>query len=252
MPANLNDLTVGKFLRWCVDVQGVKPVTANCYGKAIKALWNWLAKKRVVELFPTVNNLKECRGTPCAWTEEECITLFQACHNAVGYIGDVLANQFWVAFHRVLHDSGERTGAMLALRWAWLDWKTGYLSVPAEFRKGRTQPALYPLKPQTIRALRVIYKPDQELIFFLGKRKRRNEYFYGRYRELVKSAGLPYVKRKCGPQKWRRTVASYIERAGGNATKALMHRDRRVTEDSYLDPRITDIEHENAKLFPLA
>ena len=38
---------------------------------------------------------------------------------------------------------------------------------------------------------------------------------------------------------------------GGNATKALKHRDRRVTEDSYLDPRITDVDSENKKLFTL-
>ena len=157
----------------------------------------------------------------------------------------------WAAFYRVLWDSGERTGAMLEIKWDWLDMKSGHLTVPGEFRKGRTQSMVYRLKPETLVALRKIVMPQRELIFDLGECKEKCCYFYTRHRELVKSAGLPYVKGKSGPQKVRRTFASFIEAAGGNATKALKHRDRRVTEDSYLDPKITEVESENEKLFPL-
>ena len=250
-PADLTDRIVGKYLRWLVEVEGVKPTTANGYTKQVKALWVWLAKKRIVAEFPTVAKLKQPEPIPIAWTREEFQKLFAACGEQVGFVGPVLAGLFWIAFYRVLWDSGERTGAMLALRWDWLDMKSGHLTVPGEFRKGRTQSMVYKLKPETLAALRAIMKPPRELIFDLGDCKEKCCYFYTRHRELVKSAGLPYVKHKSGPQKGRRTFASFIESAGGNATKALKHRDRRVTEDSYLDPRITEVESENLKLFPL-
>jgi integrase len=250
-PSDLTDRTVGKFLRWLVEVEGVKSTTANGYVKQVKALWVWLAKKRIVAEFPTVSKLKEPEAVPVAWTREEFQKLFAACGEQVGFVGPVLAGLFWNAFYLVLWNTGERTGAMLALRWDWLDMKSGHLTVPGEFRKGRTQSMVYKLKPDTLIALRKIVKPQRELIFDLGTCKEKSDYFYARHRTLVKSAGLPYVKHKSGPQKGRRTFASFIEAAGGNATKALKHRDRRVTEDSYLDPRITEVESENTKLFPL-
>jgi integrase len=250
-PADLTDRVVGKFLRWLVEVEGVKAVTANGYVKQLKAMWTWLAKKRVVAEFPTVAKLKQPDPIPIAWSREEFQKLYKACTEQVGFVGPVLANLFWTAFYRVLWDSGERTGAMLALRWSWLDMKSGHLTVPGEYRKGGTQPMIYRLKPATLAALRKIAKLERELIFDLGDRKEKNCYFYSCHRDLVKSAGLPYEARKSGPQKGRRTFASFIEAAGGNATKALKHRDRRVTEDSYLDPKITEVESENEKLFPL-
>jgi integrase len=114
---------------------------------------------------------------------------------------------------------------------------------------------VYPLKPETVDALRLIRSPRRSRIFEICPEtvplERSREVFYKKYRRLVKDAGLPYVKGKSGPQKMRRTFASFIEAAGGNATRALKHTDRRVTEQSYLDPRIAEQHHENEKLFAL-
>jgi integrase len=248
-PADLTDRKVGKFLRWLVEVEGVKPVTANGYVKQLKALWTWLAKKRVVDLFPTVDKLKEPERIAIAWTREELRKFLAACGEQVGFMGGVLSNLWWVAFHRVLWDSGERTGAMLALKWDWLDFQSGHLTVPGEFRKGRQKSMVYRLKPSTVESLRQIRRPDREVIFALDEGK--PDLFYRRYRQILKDADLPYEPHRSGPQKWRRSFASHIEAAGGNATRALKHRDRRVTEDSYLDPKITEVDPENEKLFPL-
>ena len=46
-------------------------------------------------------------------------------------------------------------------------------------------------------------------------------------------------------------LESFIEASGGNATRALKHVDRRVAEESYLDPRICETHHENELLFAL-
>jgi len=245
---HLRDEIVGGFLRWLIDVKQMKAVSANGYVTPLKALWTWMAKKRLVKLFPTIGELPEPALVPMAWSQRDLHKLMAACREQTGSICGIPAADYWVAFHNLLWDTGARTGEVLALQWDWLDMKTGHLSVPGEVRKGRRQSMVYSLKPETIEALKAIVEPERELIFVRGKW--RNS-FWNAYQRLIKGSGLPYVKGKSGPQKMRRTFASHIEAAGGNATKALKHRDRRVTEDSYLDPRITEVESENLKFFPL-
>jgi integrase len=250
-PADLNDRTVGRFLRWLVsdgEIKAIKAVSANGYVKQLLAIWTWLAKQRVVEKFPTVESLPEPKPIPLSYSARQLVQLFEACKSIEGYIGPHhLACDVWPAFHLVLWDTGERTGAMLQLRWDWLEWETGYLCVPGEFRKGRQKPMVYRLKEATLNALRVIESPPRALIFNMFPSFR----FYPTYRKLIKFSGLEYIPRKTTPQMMRRTFASFIEAAGGNATKALKHTDRRVTEDSYLDPRICETIQENEKLFAL-
>jgi len=250
-PATLDDLTdkmVGSFLRWLVRDGGVRAVTANGYVKQVKALWNWAAKKRLVPMFPTVDDLPVAKPMPMAWPEDELRLLVEHCRGLNGTIGEFSAADVWLAFHLIIWDGGERTGAMLELRWDWLDWKTGVLAVPGDFRKGGRESMLYPLKPETVRVLRRFYDPKDEIIFAMLLPMWR---FYARYKRLVIEAGLQYVPHKTGPQKMRRTYASFIEAAGGNATRALKHTSRRVTEESYLDPRIAETHHENERLFSL-
>jgi integrase len=246
--ADLTDANVGRFMRWVVDVRGNKAITASYYGKRLKAIWNWAAKKRMVAQFPTIANLPVPESIPSSWTREELAKLMAACHRQKGKFGRIPVSQFWVAFHLVLWNTGERYGAMRALRWEWLDLRRGFLSVPAEFRKGGLKAMVYQLKPETIEALRAIRSPHREIVFDMPS---KGTGFYHWYEKLIRSAGLKYVPHKSGPQKMRRSFASFIEAAGGNATKALRHSDRRTTEKSYLDPTICDGEPENKKLFPL-
>jgi hypothetical protein len=56
------------------------------------------------------------------------------------------------------------------------------------------------------------------------------------YTEILKRAGLPH-DRKSKFHRMRRTVASFFEAAGANATALLGHSARSVTE-GYLDPRL--------------
>ncbi len=61
--------------------------------------------------------------------------------------------------------------------------------------------------------------------------------FYNRYAAILKRAGLP-VSRQFKTQALRRSFASFVEAAGGNATEAMAHTHRRTTERSYIDPTI--------------
>jgi integrase len=249
--ADLSDANVCKFMRWRIEVCGNKPVSARNHGKRLKAVWNWAAKKRMVDLFPTFANLPVPESIPTAWTREELHRLMAACRKAKGRIGRIPAADFWVAYHLVLWDSLERRGAVNAMRWDWVDLRRGFISVPAEFRKGGMKAMVYSIKPETIEALKAIRGPERELVFGTSWSETSGTSFYDHYKKLILSAGLPYVKQKSGPQKMRRSGASHLEAAGGNATRALRHSDRRTTEQSYLDPRICELEPENKKLFPL-
>ena len=108
---------------------------------------------------------------------------------------------------------------------------------------------LYRLKPATVATLATMRATaSAKKIFFwpfdLGS-------FYHHYKKLLELAGLPYVPHKSGLQKVRRTFASHIEAAGGNSTQALSHTSRRVTEKSYIDPRIAKEPSHNERLFDL-
>lgn len=249
--ASLGDLTdrnLGRFLRWRLD-QGLRARSVNGEAKQIKALWNWAAKKRLVAQFPTIGKLPEPEVVPQAWSAEQLNKIVATCRRLQAEGNRRLDGALWLAFHLVQWDTGERTGAMRALTWSMIDPKTGHLTVPAEVRKGGRKAGTYHLKPATLAALEQARKPGEDLLFALPKGDR--SHFYARYKELILTAGVPYVVRKSGPQKMRRTFASYIAAAGGDATAALRHSTRRVTEDSYLDPAISSPTPPNELLFDL-
>lgn len=105
---------------------------------------------------------------------------------------------------------------------------------------------LYHLKAVTVASLEAIREPTREPIFPpIG----HYTTYRNHYKKLLKLAGLPYVKGKSGLQKVRRTFASHLEARGGNATAALGHSARRLTEQSYLDLRIVKEAAHNELLF---
>ena len=94
-------------------------------------------------------------------------------------------------------------------------------------------------------ALAKMLTPERDLLFAfpwcLGT-------FYNHYTRLLKDAGLPSTRRD-KPQKMRRSFASHLEAAGGNATEALGHSTRKLTERSYIDPSIVTKPPPNRLLF---
>lgn len=243
---DLTDETISRFLAWLYDGGRAAP-TVNKARAHLLALWRLAAQKRYVAEFPAVRALDEPERIPQAWTIDQLRRLLAACRATPGEFCGVPASLWWLAFHRVMWVTGERTGATLGLRWDWLDMTTGWLLVPADARKGRRKAMAYQLPEETLAVLRLIEKPRRALIFpfplSLGT-------FYIRYGKLLKRAGLPQ-RRIDKPQKMRRSFASHYEAAGGNATDALGHSFRRTTTESYLDPTICRKDRPADKLPPL-
>lgn len=243
--SDLNDDVLSQFILDRLEA-GLAQHTVDKERDKLLAIANFAARKRHIAEFPDVPRVAPASATPQSWRREHLEALFDSCRRAQGKIGSVLASDWWVAFNLVALFTGERTGAILALRWEWLAADT--LRVPAEARKGRKKPMVYHLPCNVVAAIKKLRSENlsiQGLIFDNHwSRAHKSGAFYYRYTRLLKRAGLP-TGRRFKPQCLRRTFASYLEAAGGDATKALAHTDRRTTVESYLDPSITDAGKES-------
>lgn len=243
--SDLTDVNVVGMMGWLINT-GRGVVTANNRRNYLLAFWRWCARKKLVDEWPDVDPLEVPDTMPTTWSQEQLVKLFDACANQTGRIGSVEASLWWLAIHLFWWDSGERTGATFKLEWEHFDPSTSAMYVPGDVRKTGKQ-ALYELKPQTVAAFEAIRKPERQLIFEIpfcvGT-------FYNHYTKLLRSAGLPHGRRD-KPQKMRRSFASHLEAADGNATEALQHSMRSVTINSYLDERVVKREAPNKLLFDI-
>lgn len=241
---DLNDDSVSLFLDWFHNGGTRSPETVNKAHTHLCALWRFAAQKRMVENWPDVSPMPVPERIPKAWQVEDMETIVDASAHTTGMIGRIDAAKFWVAFHRVLWCGGERTGAMLDLEWEWMNWRAKCLSVPGNVRKGR-KAMNYWLDADAIEALREIRRPSRKLIF---EWPMHPSTFWLHYKRLIRRAGFE-PSRNTGPQKMRRSFASHLEAAGGNATQALRHSSRSVTLKGYIDPTIVG-RPKHAELLP--
>lgn len=241
--ADLTDQNVAGMLAWLVD-SGRSVRTANNRRDYLLAFWRWLNRHGHTKRWPDVDKLVEPHVIPQAWTTEQLGRLMKASGERTGRICDIEASVWWSAIHNFWWDSGERTGATLQIKLADYDATTGELFVPAEIRKTPVD-RRYMLTDPTRAELSKMLKPDRDLLFPIPGCVAT---FYHHYTVLLKSAGLPFTRHD-KPQKMRRSFASHLEAAGGNATEALGHSARSVTERSYIDPSIVQKPPPNRLLF---
>jgi site-specific recombinase XerD len=245
-PALISDLTdeeVSAAMGYFTS-KGLGPRSANKFRDCILALWRFLARKRIVDQFPDVDELVEPKRIPVAWTPEELAKLWLACDSSLGMIGDVPANLWWHALHCVVWDSAERITAAVNILATDVDLKSGRLLVRAELRKGKRADKNTRLHPDTVALLRKIIAPDRERVF---PWPHTASYLWNSYTRLLKLAGLPhdrYHKFHC----LRKSVASYFKAAGGDATWLLGHTSTAVTA-KYLDPDVIGEQHAADVLF---
>src|SRR5262249_33987493 len=122
------------------------------------ALWNWLAKRRLVEQFPTIERPEPPEIVPTAMSEQQLRPLFDEVAHEHGYIDGVRARDWWAAFLGFVWATGERKGAALSLRWEWLDFSRKQIVIPANARKGRRKAGIYVLWDELARLLKRIEK----------------------------------------------------------------------------------------------
>lgn len=202
------------------------------------AMANQAAKKKFIPDFVDIPMIDCPELTPEAYQLDQLHSLLDACAETKGFVGDTPAADWWTGLHYTFLFTGERTEATLLTRWDWLDWNTGWLNVHASVRKGKKKSEAYLLPPKVLAKLDRLRGVTKDLIFQNPwSNAHKSGTFYYHYTKLLRRAGLPEGS-KWKPQRLRRTFASYLEAAGGDATEALGHSSRKVTKRSYLDPRI--------------
>lgn len=232
--ADLTDGAVLDALWWMVENRGVKPVTANGYGAKIRAIWNFASRRGMLSTWPTFQRLPEDTETPVAFSRAELSAVFLSIDETDGKIGDILARDWWRSLCLTLWDSAERISATLSARWC--DLAGEYLTIRAAERKGKMgarKAATYRLHRQTVFALESIRHPSRELIWPWPY---CTASLWNHWDRILKRAGVPvdrYHQFHC----FRRSVASYAQADGMDASAILDHSDRRVTE-RYLSPSI--------------
>jgi integrase len=251
MLADLNDKTVVAFVRNRVDSQRhykegdktrkLSPYTIEREGNKLLSLWRWAAVKHWAET-PTVKFSKRSPKTPVAWSPEELARVFTACRAYNGSVLGIPGNVYFTALMYLLYDTGERSGAVQALRWSDVDLLKQWVTFRADTRKGRgkSQDNLQKLSRRTVKAFELLRThaseaersdPDSPVFRFAHRSS-----LYYHFKIILEAAGLPY-DRNCMFHKIRRTFATQLYVRGGDPTQSLGHSCDSMTRMYYLDPR---------------
>lgn len=168
---------------------------------------------------------------PVAWTIDEVRRLMAEAERTKRSIYGLPGRVYWPALLSTAWDTAERIGALWAVSWP--DLAPPWLTIRAETRKGRQADLRCRLRRYTVRRLAALRECGRPRPFGLGDRST----LWKSYGRLLADAGLPNDRRSKF-HKIRRSAASHLEAAGGDATVLLGHADPQTTRRHYLDPAI--------------
>jgi integrase len=239
---DLNDLAIANHLQRLLD-SGHSPGSASKERSQLLALWNFAAKRRMLDTWPGIAPIPKPESVPAAWTEEQLWRIRISCNFAAGNYHGVPANRWWLALHVLLYATGERITAVRHLRWA--DLSGTVLVIPAENRKGRRRPIVKHLGPDCMGVLEEIKQPARDLIFPFPFTE---TYLYRIYHKILARAELP-TDRNSKFHRIRRTHATHLKAAGGDPSISLGHSNPAVTA-RYIDPRLLPSQDSLLPPFP--
>lgn len=254
---DLDDLTIAKFLRWrAVTPQCsrgvISPASLAKDSAHIRSLWSWLAKKRWKKAngdlleFPDYARPKVPKPRPVAYTVDELQRLVTAAKHRKGYIAGVPAAWYWPTKILAMYQTGERIGAILAIRWGEVDLERCTLTFLAATRKGHRETITRAISPELARMMAPQRRAPDALVWpWLEGRKLISA--YGSMKVLCRLADVPYHPF----HSIRKSTASYLKRAGVSAKKQLGHSSEEMAENHYYDERITGVESALDYLPPL-
>jgi len=246
---DLDDLTAAKFIRWRQSTvhdprRGlISPASLAKDSAHLRSLWTWLAKKRwrrsdgeLIE-FPDYARPRVPKPVPKAYKAEELARLVEAARHRRGLVAGKPAAWYWTTKLQAMFQTGERIGAILAIRWAQVDLERHTLTFLAATRKGHRETITRPISPALSRILATQQgQPAERVWGWLDDRKILS--CYASLRVLCRCAGVEYKPFHA----IRKATASYLKRAGISAKKQLGHSSEEMAENHYYDEEITGRE----------
>jgi integrase len=230
--ADLDDLALATFLESRAST--VSPYTVERERCSLMALARLAFERRLLPVMPVVMPGKLPRRNPSAWAIADFQALLAVARRQTGEIGGVPASDWWVSLVMVAWESGERIGALMAATPR--DLRGPHLSIPAEARKGGREGKIHSLSPATVAAVSAVIVPGSDRIW---KWPFHRTYLWNRMRKLLQAAGLH--GKRLGFNQIRRTAASYVAAAGGDAAEFLGHAagsGSKVATAWYVDPTL--------------
>jgi len=223
---------IAKFAAFLLN--GRSAATVNKTLRHVMAPLRFAADEDLIDKPPKFRKLKEPKRSPLALTREEFLAVLSVCENLPGSVCGIPAPIWWRSLLCADWESGLRMSAMLSITTADVLLDQGGFFCQAEPQKDK-EAAWFRLSPDTLNLIRSIYDPSREMLW---PRDVTAETVGRRFRAILNSSGI-YAPKGCGMRfhRIRKSTASYVTQAGGNATAKLGHSTATVTQ-RYLDPRI--------------
>lgn len=225
---HLAEMPVARFLS--ARLRSRAPATAKKDSAQLRALWEFAARRGIVNSFPLLRPIHVPERVPSAWTTEEMEALLESARLHPGTVSGVPAGLYFAALILMCYETGERISAVLSLRWD--DVRGNLVTFRAETRKMQTRDIVRGISPVVIEALEKIRR-EGDLVFPWDRCKANLWRHMGL---ILKRAKLP-CDRKSKFHRLRKTCASYAAAAGLDPQRLLDHASP-VTTRAYLDPRI--------------
>ena len=241
---DMNETLIVAAMNHRLNVRGNSPATANRMRRNVLALWNQAWRMRLVDRdWRSVRKARELHHEPVAWTTEQLAVIFTAASYKTGWVGEVRARHWWPALLWTIYNTGLRITATMELRTANLDLRGGILQVDAATQKHREGQTFHLLR-QTVEALRAIRPDRNEKVFAdwpFDQNMRQWLTLSRHYRGILIVAGIDQPTRQDMFHKLRKTFATVVSQASGEATaqRMLGHSSPQTTR-RYLDPRFVN------------
>lgn len=213
---------------------GRSAASVNCYLRHVLAILNHAAEEDAIYKRPKFKKLREPKRTPLALTEDEFRAVLGEAALRRGTIGGVPAPLWWRSLLCVGWETGLRFSALLAVRAVDVLLAAPGLFSQAEPQKDK-EADWFVLSQPTAGLLEQFYDPGRALLW---PRQYAECTISRHFRRILDASRIYAPTGAClAFHRIRRSTASYLRAAGGNATAKLGHSSPAVTE-RYYDPRI--------------
>lgn len=195
------------------------------------ALALYCFRKRLIQEFPVVRQVRGSQKLPRGFTAEEVAKMIVAARQRQRLVAGLPASWWWSTLIYSAWCTGARIGELLALRWADVDTARAEVVFLAGTRKGHTRDIARRITTDLAAELERHRRGDDELVWPWHCRPAS---IYASMEILCAKAGVPQRRFHA----IRKASASYVAAAGGDAVSHLDHSDANITRDHYLDDRV--------------
>ncbi len=213
------------------------PKTVHRRRGDLLAIWNHAADGDFCR-YPNsrrVRRIRLSKRLPDAFTLDQLRLMLSGANLAEGYYHQTALTRagFWRGWIIVQYNTALRTGDML--RVPYREAMRGQFSL-VQAKTGIEQ--IYALSEEALRILDEIASPERDWLFPWPYCRRT---FHDDWKAYVLGAAGILPSRRTGPQKMRRTAASWLERVcPGSGARLLGHLTPGLAAKHYIDPRIAN------------